>query len=324
MPASGRACIFLDEIQQVWGWEKAVNSILAETEADIYITGSNAWLLSSEISTLLSGRYVEIKMLPLSFREYLDFGNFPADWQEEEKFNLYLKFGGFPAVPALPQDNETVNAFLLGIYTTVIVKDVLARHTVKDVKIFDQLVKFLIQNTGNLVSPVKIAGFLSTQEKGEQIKSATISRYLDLLEKAYIIYPSYRYDIKGKELLKTLSKYYVVDSGIRNMLLGYSGADIGAVVETVVYFELLRRGFQVFTGKYYNQEVDFLAVKQDKKIYYQVCLTMLEETVRERELRPLAAIKDNHEKIVLSMDKTYVTDYEGIKQQSIIDFLLET
>ncbi|GHV92777.1 ATPase [Spirochaetia bacterium] len=322
MPASGRAYIFLDEIQHVEAWEKAVNSIRVETDADIYITGSNAWLLSSEIATLLSGRYVEIPMLPLSFREYLDFGTFPAEWGNREKFDRYLQYGGFPGVSSLPQENEPVNGFLQGIYNTVIVKDVLSRHALHDVKMFDQLVKFLCQNTGNLVSPSNIAGFLSSQGKTESVKSATVSRYLDLLEKAYIVYPAHRYDIKGKELLKTLSKYYVVDTGIRNMLLGYSNTDLGYVIETVVFFELLRRGFQVFTGKYYAREVDFCAVKQDRKIYYQVTLTMMDEAVRERELNPLMAIKDNYEKVILSMDKTYVTDYEGIKYQNIIDFLL--
>jgi predicted AAA+ superfamily ATPase len=323
MPKSGKGYIFLDEIQHVDEWEKAINSIRVETDADIYITGSNAWLLSSEISTLLSGRYVELPMLPLSFREYLDFGNFPSEWGMDEKFNRYLKFGGFPSVPELPQDNETINDFLLGIYNTVIVKDVLGRHAVQNVKMFEQLVKYFCQNTGNLVSPSNIAGFLNTQAKGESIKSATISHYMDLLEKAFVIYPAHRYDIKGKELLKTLSKYYVVDSGLRNMLLGYGNTDLGAVLETVIFFELRRRGFQVFVGKYYEKEVDFVAVKQDKKMYFQVSLTLLDETVQARELAPLMAIKDNYEKVILSMDKTYISDFQGIRFQNIIDFLLE-
>jgi predicted AAA+ superfamily ATPase len=279
--------------------------------------------LSSEISTLLSGRYVEIRVLPLSFRECLDFKPFPAKWSNEKKFDQYLKFGGFPAIPSLPQDNETVNEFLLGIYNTVIVKDVLARQSVHDVKLFDQLVKYLCQNTGNMVSPLKISGFINSQAAGDSVKSATVSHYLDMLEKAYIIYPAQRYDIKGKELLKTLSKYYVVDNGIRNMLLGYGDADLGHIIETVIFFELQRRGFQVFAGKHYDREIDFFAVKQDRKMYYQVTWTMMDETVRERELAPLRSIKDNYEKVVLSMDRTFVSDYEGIKCQNIIDFLLE-
>jgi predicted AAA+ superfamily ATPase len=323
MPSSGMVYIFLDEIQLVESWERAVNSLLAEGRADLYVTGSNAWLLSSEIATLLSGRYVQIPMLPLSFREYLDFMHLPLETEREESFNRYLKFGGFPALRLMPQENETVNAYLSGVFNTVIVKDVLARYAVHDVKLFEQLVKFLCQNTGNLVSPANIAGFISSQGKGEAVKSSTISRYLDLLEKAYVVYQAPRYDIKGRELLKTLSKYYVVDTGVRNMLLGYGDTDLGHVIETVVYFELLRRGFQVFFGKYYDREVDFFAVRQEKKIYYQVSLSILDERVRERELAPLRAIKDNHEKIILSMDRNFVTDYDGIRLVHIIDFLLE-
>jgi predicted AAA+ superfamily ATPase len=319
----GKSYIFLDEVQQVAGWEKAVNSIRIETKADIYITGSNAWMLSSEIATLLSGRYVEINILPLSFSEFLDFGNFPNGWSLEDKFNRYLMFGGFPGTPALPQNSEIIDDFLQGIYNTVIVKDVLARHVIKDIKSFNQLVKFLLQNTGNIISPSKIAGTLNSENKGESLKAATISNYLDLLEKANIVYPSYRYDIKGKELLKTLCKYYVIDTGLRNSILGYSNADIGAMLETIVFFELKRRGFNVFTGKQYNSEIDFLAVSQKEKFYFQVTLSMLNETVKKRELAPLIAIKDNYPKMILSMDKTFVPDYDGIKHKYILDFLME-
>ncbi|MDR3161389.1 MAG: ATP-binding protein [Spirochaetaceae bacterium] len=333
MPASGRVSVFLDEVQMVESWEKAVNSLHAEGRSDICLTGSNAWLLSSELSTLLSGRYVEIPILPLSFREYLDFAPLaPAEDgpqedkplpDREEQFRRYLKFGGFPGVSKLPQDNETVNGYLAGIFNTVIVKDVLARHPVQDVKMFEQLVKFLCQNTGNLVSPANIAGFISSQGRGIAVKAATVSRYLDLLEKAYIVYPSPRYDIKGKELLKTLAKYYVVDTGLRNMLLGYGDADLGHLIETLVYFELRRRGFQVFTGKHYDREIDFFAVRQDRRVYYQVALSMLDEGVRERELAPLRSVKDNYDKIVLTMDRTFITDYAGIRLVNILDFLME-
>jgi predicted AAA+ superfamily ATPase len=323
LPKKGKPYIFLDEVQHVAGWEKAVNSIRLETKADIYITGSNAWMLSSEIATLLSGRYVEINMLPLSFSEFLDFGKFPAPWTLEDKFNRYLSFGGFPGVPALPQNSEIVNDFLQGIYNTVIVKDVLSRHAIKDIKSFNQLVKFLLQNTGNIVSPSKIAGMLNNENKDKSLKAATISNYLDLLEKANIVYASYRYDIKGKELLKTLCKYYVIDTGLRNAILGSSNADMGAILETVVFFELKRRGFNVFTGKQYNSEVDFLAVSPTEKYYYQVTLSMLNETVKERELAPLMAIKDSYPKIILSMDKTFIPDYNGIKHKYILDFLMD-
>ena len=316
-----RCYLLIDEIQQVDKWEKAINSMNVEFNVDIYITGSNAYLLSSEISTLLSGRYVEIKMLPLSFKEYLEFDHLPHDWTLEDKFNQYLKFGSLPAVPTLPQDNTTVNEFLLGIYNTVIVKDVISRNNIKDISLLEQIVKYVVANTGNIISANKISGYVSSQGRGETTKATTVSNYLDMLEKAYIIYPVKRYDIKGKEQLKNLAKYYVVDTGIRNMLMGYSDSDFGHVLETIVYLELIRRRYQVFIGKWYELEVDFIAVKQDEKKYYQVCLTLMDEKVKERELAPLKAIPDNYEKTILSMDKTYITDYEGIKFENIIDFL---
>ena len=318
-----RYYLLIDEIQQVNKWEKAINSMNVEFNVDIYITGSNAYLLSSEISTLLSGRYVEIKMLPLSFKEYLEFDHLPHDWTLGDKFNQYLKFGSLPQVPTLPQDNTTINEFLLGIYNTVIVKDVISRNNIKDIGLLEQIVKYVVANTGNIISANKISGYISSQGGGETTKATTVSNYLDMLEKAYIIYPVKRYDIKGKEQLKNLAKYYVVDTGIRNMLMGYSDSDFGHVLETIVYLELIRRGYQVFIGKWYELEVDFIAVKQDAKKYYQVCLTLMDEKVKERELAPLRAIPDNYEKTILSMDKTYITDYEGIKFENIIDFLTE-
>ena len=320
---SDRYYLLIDEIQQVNKWEKAINSMNVEFNVDIYITGSNAYLLSSEISTLLSGRYVEIKMLPLSFKEYLEFDHLPHDWTLEDKFNQYLKFGSLPQVPTLPQDNTTINEFLLGIYNTVIVKDVISRNDIKDIGLLEQIVKYVVANTGNIISANKISGYISSQGGGETTKATTVSNYLDMLEKAYIIYPVKRYDIKGKEQLKNLAKYYVVDTGIRNMLMGYSDSDFGHVLETIVYLELIRRGYKVFIGKWYELEVDFIAVKQDAKKYYQVCLTLMDEKVKERELAPLRAIPDNYEKTILSMDKTYITDYEGIKFENIIDFLTE-
>jgi predicted AAA+ superfamily ATPase len=324
IPSDGKCYLLLDEIQQVEHWEKAVNSLSVETDVDvdIYITGSNAYMLSSDISTLLSGRYVEIRMLPLSFKEYLLFNHLPSGFSMEDKFRQYLKFGSLPAVTTLPQEDVIVNEFLLGIYNTVIVKDVVARSKSKDVALLEKIVRYVISNTGNIISSNKISGFLSAQEKGEGVKSSTISSYLDTLEKAYIVYQVDRFDIKGKKQLKTLAKFYVTDTGIRNALAGYSDGDIGHVLETVVYFELLRRGYQVFIGKWYESEVDFLAVRQDTRKYYQVTLSMMDESVKTRELAPLLAIRDNYEKTILSMDKTYITDHEGIRFENIIDFLL--
>lgn len=323
LKGNGKTYLLIDEVQQVGEWEKAINSMNVEFDIDIYITGSNAYLLSSEISTLLSGRYVEIKMLPLSFKEFLQFRHLPEDWTIEQKFNQYLKFGSFPAVPTFPQDNSIINDFLLGIYNTVIIKDVVTRNSIRDISLLEQISRYAIANTGNIISANKISGYLSTQRRGENVHSRTISNYLDMLEKAYIIYPVKRYDIKGKEQLRTLAKYYVVDTGIRNMLMGYSDNDIGHILETIVYFELLRRGYQVFIGKWGDLEIDFIATKQDEKKYYQVTLSLLNEKVKERELTALKAISDNYEKIILSMDRTFITDSDGVKFRNLIDFLLE-
>jgi predicted AAA+ superfamily ATPase len=324
IPVAAKCYLLLDEIQGVDHWEKAVNSLSVEPDidADIYITGSNAYMLSSDISTLLSGRYVEIKMLPLSFKEFILSPHLPSHWNAEDKFRQYLKYGSLPAVTTLPQEDVTVNEFLLGIYNTVVIKDIIGRSSSKDVALLEKIVRYVISNTGNIVSSNKISGFLSAQEKGESVKSSTITSYLSTLEKAYIIYRVNRFDIKGKEQLKTLSKFYVTDTGIRNALMGYSGGDMGHVLETVVYFELLRRGYHVFIGKWYNSEVDFLAIRQDTRKYYQVTLSMMDESVKTRELASLTAIHDNYEKYILSMDKTYITDHEGIRFQNIIDFLL--
>ena len=324
IPAKLKCYLLLDEVQQVDSWEKAINSlnVEADIDVDIYVTGSNAHMLSSDISTLLSGRYVEIKMLPLSFKEFLLFDHLPQEWSIEDKFQQYLKFGSLPLVTTLPQDASIINGYLLGVYNTVVVKDIVARTGIRDVNLLEKILLYIISNTGSMISANKLSRFLSTQEKGDNIKAATISSYLDTLEKAYIVYQARRFDIKGKEQLKTLSKYYVADTGIRNALMGYSGSDIGHVLETVVYFELLRRGYKVFIGKWYDSEVDFLAIRQDTRKYFQVTLSRMDESVRARELAPLLGIHDNYEKAILSMDKTYITDHEGIRFINIIDFLL--
>jgi predicted AAA+ superfamily ATPase len=261
-------------------------------------------------------------MLPLSFKEYLLFDHLPTNWSVENKFRQYLKYGCLPAVTTLPQEDDVVNEFLLGIYNTVVVKDVVARSKSRDVILLEKILRYVISNTGSILSPNRISGYLSAQGKGGGVKSSTIAAYLATLEKAYIVYQAHRFNIKGKEQLKTLSKYYVADTGIRNVLMGYSNSDLGHVLETVVFFELLRRGYRVFIGKWYDSEVDFLAIGQNTRKYFQVTLSMMDEGVKKRELAPLKAIHDNYEKTVLSMDRTYVTDIDGIKLQNIIDFLL--
>ena len=324
IPETGKCYLLLDEVQLVYQWERAVNSLNVEPDVDIdiYITGSNAHMLSSDISTLLAGRYVEIRMLPLSFKEFLLFNHLPVEWGVEDKFRQYLKYGSLPAVAALPQEDVIINEYLSGIYNTVILKDIVARSGSKDVDLLERIVKYAISITGNIVSSHKISGFLNAQERGEGIKSSTVAAYLNALEKSYIVYQARRFDVKGKEQLKTLSKFYVADTGIRNALAGYADSNMGHVLETVVYFELLRRGYQVFVGKWGDREIDFFALRQDTRKYYQVALSIMDERVKARELAPLKAINDNYEKIILSMDKTYITDHEGIRFENIIDFLL--
>jgi len=312
--------LLLDEVQQVMSWEKTVNSFLVDSNVDIYITGSNAYLLSSELSTLLSGRYVEIKMQPLSFKEYLDFNDFDKSDNINALFGDYLKYGGLPTVVELKDHPDTIAPFLTGIYNTVILKDVVQRNNVRDTALLESVLKFIAANIGNTVSTKKISDYLTSS--GRKTTSDTIDNYLKMLENAFIIYRANRFDLKGKLFLKSLEKYYIVDTGIRNQLTGLRNTDYGYILENVVYFELLRRGFDVSIGKVGTLEVDFIATKSDKKIYYQVSASILDEETRTRELRPLQAITDHYEKVILTMDQTIYNDFEGIKNINIIDFLL--
>ena len=313
--------ILLDEVQQVDSWEKAVNSFLVDFNVDIYITGSNAYLLSSELSTLLSGRYVEIKMLPLSFKEYLDFNNYHNSSSLEEYFNSYIKYGGLPSITDINSSPETIKPFLSGIYNTVIMKDVIQRNSVRDATMLENIVRFLASSIGSPISTKKISDYFTSA--GRKVSGETIDNYLKMLESAYIIYKAKRHDLKGKLHLKTLEKYYMVDMGIRNELLGFRGGDYGHILENVVYLELLRRGFEVWVGKIGNLEVDFVATKEEKRVYYQVSASILSEDTKQRELLPLKSIKDNYEKVLLTMDRTFIKDFEGIQNVNIIDFLLE-
>ena len=313
--------ILLDEVQQVESWEKTINSFLVDSNVDIYITGSNAYLLSSELSTLLSGRYVEIKMQPLSFKEFLDFNaTTPAD-DIGKLFEDYLTYGGLPTVIELKDHPDSIGPFLNGIYTTVIMKDVVQRNKVRDTALLESVLKFIASNIGNPVSTKKISDYLTSS--GRKTTSDTVDSYLKMLEGAYIIYRANRYDLKGKLFLKTLEKYYMVDTGIRNQLTGYRNTDYGHVLENIVYFELLRRGYEVAIGKLGTLEVDFVATKPNEKIYFQVSATVMDENTRERELRPLMTITDHYEKIILTMDKTIYNDFDGIKCINIIGFLLD-
>lgn len=313
--------ILLDEVQQVNSWEKVINAFLVDANVDVYITGSNAYLLSSELSTLLSGRYVEIKMQPLSFKEYLDFVDSDKKRNLEALFNQYLEFGGLPTIAQLLDTPETIGPFLEGIYTSVLIKDVIERNNIRDAALLESILKFIAANIGNIVSTKKISDYLTSS--GRKTTSDTIDNYLRMLEKAFIIYKANRYDLKGKKFLKTLEKYYIVDIGIRNKLTGLRDTDYGHVLENIIYLELLKRGYEVTIGKIGPLEVDFVATKTKEKIYYQVSATIINEDTRKRELKPLKKIDDNYPKYVLTMDKNIYTDYSGIKVKNIIDFLLE-
>ena len=316
-----RHYILLDEVQQVSSWERVINSFFVDANVDIFITGSNAYLLSSELSTLLSGRYVEIKMQPLSFKEYLEFLDSDKEMNLPEKFNQYLEYGGLPTIVELLDNPDTIGPFLEGIYNTVLMKDVIERNGVRDAALLESILKFIAANIGSIVSTKKISDYLTSS--GRKTTSDTIDNYLKMLENAFIIYKANRYDLKGKMFLKTLEKYYIVDIGIRNKLIGLRNTDYGHVLENIVYLELLRRGYEVSIGKIGSLEVDFVASKPNEKIYYQVSATIMDEKTRERELRPLESISDNYPKYILTMDQTVFNDYSGIRVKNIIDFLLE-
>lgn len=315
-----RHYILLDEVQQVHSWEKVINSFLVDANVDIYITGSNAYLLSSELSTLLSGRYVEIKMLPLSFKEYLNFIDADSKNDMLSHFDQYLRYGGLPTVVQLLDYPETISPFLEGITNTVLLKDVIERNGVRDTALLENVLKFIASNTGNMVSTKKISDYLTSQ--GRKVTSDTIDNYLKMLESAFIIYKANRYDLKGKMFLKTLEKYYLVDMGIKNQLTGMRNTDYGHTLENIVYLELIRRGYDVAIGKLGSYEVDFVATKLNEKIYYQVSATVQGEDTFKREIRPLQSIKDNYPKYILTMDRTIFNDYSGIIIKNIVEFLL--
>ena len=318
--------LIFDELQNVKGWEKAIESFRLDFDVDIYITGSNAYLLSTEFSTLLSGRYIEIKMLPLSFKEFLDFYEFSSDITLDEKFQKFLQFGGMPVLRRFGFNESRCNEALEGIYSTVVLRDVLQRNNAVDQTALNKIVMFLCSNIGSITSPNNIGNILSDEgdvEKNKTIAGKTVDKYISMLRSAFVFYSVGRYDVKGKQLLKTLGKNYIIDLGFRNMLLGYRDADRGHILENVVFLELLRRDYRLYIGKVGETEVDFVAEKPNEKIYIQVTESMLGEEVRERELRPLRLIQDNYEKIVLSMDRSYINSYDGIKSINIIDWLME-
>lgn len=306
--------IFLDEIQNVPGFEKAVDSLFAMEWTDIYITGSNARMLSGELATLLSGRYVEIQMLPLSFAEYYTL----VGGDRREAWNAYFVSGGFPYT-AYIEEEDIRRDYLQGIYHTVLLKDIVERKRIQDVTLLESVVRFLFDNVGNIVSSKKIADSLTSY--GRKTTSATVENYIRALEESFILYKAGRYDVKGKQYLKSLEKYYLVDQGLRGLLSGSSGRDIGHVLENIVYLELLRRGYQVQVGKVGNQEIGFVAGKGSDRIYYQVAASILDEQTYQREIAPLKMVHDHYPKYIVTMDEVPMGE-DGIRQVNVVEFLL--
>ena len=314
--------LFFDEVQQVAGWEKAINSLTIEFDTDIYVTGSNAYLLSSELATLISGRYVEIKMLPLSFKEYYNYYKQSGE-SKQDLFNDYMKYGGLPQLLSLPKDENVISPFLESIYDTVILKDVVSRNKIRDVDLLKRVFTFVCGNVGSILSTNSIAKHISAEAKlDKDLRPANVGNILDMLENAFIIYKANRYDVKGKEVLKSLEKYYVADLGLKNCIVGYNLENYGHSIENLVYLELIRRGYKVYVGKCDNKEIDFVAVAKDGTKYYQVTQSIADESTRKREIAPLGATNDFYEKIIITADNTYVTNVAGIKIVNIIDFLL--
>ena len=320
--------IFLDEIQTVKDFQKVVDSLYMKDNVDIYITGSNAYLLSGELATLLSGRYVEISILPLSFKEFYELN---ANISKEDAFNEYLRCGGFPYVATMDRSKGKYNSYLEGIYNTVVVKDVEERdkrkhedknkRRVTDITLLKTISKYLASVIGSPVSAKSIADYLSSN--GRKTSSNTVDDYVEALVESYLFYPAERYDIAGKLLLKRNQKMYMVDLGLRGYLAAKKGGDIGYCIENIVYFELLRRGYKVSIGKVGATEVDFVAQKASGTEYYQVTVSMLEESTFNREITPLKKIKDFYPKKILTLDKYSVGNYDGIIVENIIDWLLK-
>ena len=320
----GKIYILLDEIQEVKGWEKAINSFLVDLDVDIYITGSNANLLSSELATYIAGRYVEIKIYPLSFQEYIDFvseNNKENPLSLDEYFNQYLNFGGLPGIHIFNYNKEEIYQYLVDVYNSILLRDVITRNNIRDIELLERVVLYIMDNIGNTFSAKSISDFLRNQ--GRKLSVETIYNYLKALENAFIISKVQRYDIKGKNILETQEKYYLSDLGFRHAKLGYQSNDISGYLENIVFLELLRRKYKVNIGKQNNKEIDFVANLRDENLYLQVTYLLASEETIEREFSPLKSIKDNYSKLVLSMDNLPESNVEGIKRKKIIDFLLE-
>lgn len=310
--------IFLDEIQNVADFPKVVDSLYIKNNVDIYMTGSNAYMLSSEIATLISGRYVQIEMLPFSFKEYMESTGSMND--RGVKYTEYLENSSFPQTLELKGQPDEIRDYLEGLYNTIVVKDIVNRKKITDTMMLKSLLRFVFDNIGNPLSSKKIADTMTSA--GRKIDVKTVEKYLEALTESFILYQAKRYNIKGKQYLKTLEKYYVVDVGLRFMLLGSKQMDAVHILENVIYLELLRRGYDVYVGKINEFEVDFVAQNSRGTSYFQVALTVRDEKTLQRELRPLQSIRDHYPKMILTLDEDPETQYDGIRRVNARDWLL--
>jgi predicted AAA+ superfamily ATPase len=315
----GNKYLFIDEVQQIEKWEKAVAGFFADKTADIYITGSNASLLSSELATLLTGRYIEFKINTLVFSEFLKFRNKTFEDKETE-FSLFLKYGGLPGIHHMDLNDEVTGQYISSIYSTILLKDVVARNQVRDVALLERIVRYIADNCGNITTAKGISKYIKSQHLSCSVD--TVQNYILWLTNAYMAFKVIRYDIRGKRQLELYDKYFLGDIGFIFGILGSKAGDISGKLENIVYLELLSRGYTVNIGKIYDREVDFIAVKNDQKIYIQVTYLLYDEKVVEREFGVLSSVNDNYTKIVLSLDKYFGGERNGIKWYNLIDFLL--
>lgn len=311
--------LFFDEIQMMDNFQKVIDSLFLLDDVDIYVTGSNAYLLSGEIATLLTGRYVEIKLFPFSFKEYL--AAQPDDMNLERAYRRYIEDGSFPYILQINHDREMVREYLLGLYNTIVLKDVVSRRKITDVMMLQSVVRFLADNIGNISVIKRISDTMTSL--GRKITSHTVENYISALIDSYIFYSVSRFDTKGKQLLKTGQKLYLADIGLRNVINGTKGGDLGHILENVVYLELARRGGEIYVGKVGDAEIDFVVINGEYKEYYQVSLSVRDENTMKRELAPLQAIQDHYPKYLLTMDNDPEVLHDGIRQIYVLDWLVK-
>lgn len=317
MTGEGRYYLLLDEVQEIDGWEKAVNSLLEDTDADIYVTGSNSKLMAGEISTYLTGRYISIPVYSLSFAEYLEFKK-QSPLSPRELLNEYIRMGGFPIVAAGNFDERSAYQIVEGIYNSVITSDITKRHNIANFDLFNRVVRYIVENVGKTFSANAIVKFLKGE--GRPLSVEAIYNYLDWLEKAFVIYRCRRYDLQGKSVLKTQEKFYLADSSLKYCIMGFNPKSIAAMLENIVYFDLRRRGYDVYIGKNETKEIDFVALRRDERIYVQVCRRLPEES--DREVANLLEIRDHYPKYVVTLDELAAGNINGVKIVHLADFLL--